>query len=84
MQEKDAGVDLAESRPQEETKSLICEEAHRVLQQYTLGVQHVSLKGLGVNPINRSTCGSHVHALGRRIVSVEGVRVVAVSPWLGT
>ena len=51
---------------------LICEEAQRVLQQYSLGVRRVPLDQLGVSPLNRSISGSHVHSLGRRILSVEG------------
>ena len=68
--DKDAGVDLAHHP--EEQKTLVCEQAHRVLQQYSLGVMRVPLKDLGVSPLNRPISGSHVHALGRRIVSVEG------------
>ena len=51
---------------------LICEEAHGVLQRYSLGVMRLTLKELGVSPLNRPISGSQVHSLGRRIVSVEG------------
>ena len=43
-----------------------------MLQQYSLGVRRVPLQELGVSPLNRSISGTHVHALGRRILSVEG------------
>ena len=63
----DAGGDLAGESPE-----LICEAATRVLQKYSLGVMRVPLEELGVSPLNRKISGTHVHALGRRIVSVEG------------
>ena len=67
MNREDAGGDLAEDRPE-----LICEAATRVLQKYSLGVMRVPLEELGVSPLNRKISGTHVHALGRRILSVEG------------
>ena len=51
---------------------LMCQEAHRILQQYSLGRMRVPLEELGVSPLNRAISGTHVHALGRRIMSVEG------------
>ena len=51
---------------------LLCEVAQQALQKYSLGVMRVPLKELGVSPLNRELSGSHVHGLGRRIVSVEG------------
>ena len=81
--DKGAGVDLAQPKPQAAPK-LVCEEAAVVLTQYSLGIQRVPLKGLGVSSINRDISGSHVHTLGRHILTVEGVRVVVVQTWLGT
>ena len=63
----DAGDDLAGNG-----QELICEAATRVLKKYSLGVMRVPLEELGVSPLNRKISGSHVHALGRRIYSVEG------------
>ena len=64
---EDAGGDLAG-----DNSELICEAATRVLQKYSLGVMRVPLEELGVSPLNRKISGTHVHALGRRIMSVEG------------
>ena len=64
---EDAGGDLAG-----DGSDLICEAATRVLQKYSLGVMRVPLEELGVSPLNRKISGTHVHTLGRRIVSVEG------------
>ena len=69
--DKGAGVDLAQPKPQAAPK-LVCEEAAVVLNQYSLGIQRVPLKGLGVSSINRDISGSHVHTLGRHILTVEG------------
>ena len=63
-----AGDDPSESKG----KTLVCEDAQRVLQRYSLGPMRVALKELGVSPLNRPISGTHVHALGRRIISVEG------------
>ena len=62
---------------------LLCEAAQRVLSDYSLGVMRVPFEDLGVSPVNRNLSGGHVHKLGRRIVSVDGVRAVEVSAWLG-
>ena len=64
---EDAGGDLAG-----DSSELICEAATRVLQKYSLGVMRVPLEELGVSPLNRKISGTHVHALGRCILSVEG------------
>ena len=69
--DKGAVDDIAPPKPPEQ-RTLVCEEGAKVLQQYSLGIQRVPLKGLGVSLINRDISGSHVHALGRRILSVEG------------
>ena len=54
-------------------EELLCEKATRVLKHYSLGLQQVPLEELGVSPVNRNLSGPHVHKLGRRIVSVEGL-----------
>ena len=51
---------------------LLCEVAQQALKQYSLGMHRIPLKELGVSPLNRDLSGTHVHELGRRIVSVEG------------
>jgi hypothetical protein len=66
-----AGVDPAQPPPQEE-RPLMCQQAQKVLQQYSLGVHRLPLDGVGVSPLNRHISGSHVHALGERILTVEG------------
>ena len=43
-----------------------------MLQKYSLGQSRVPLEELGVSPLNRPISGTHVHTLGRRIVSIEG------------
>jgi len=43
-----------------------------VLKKRSKGVKRVPLDQLGVSPLNRAISGKHVHALGRRILSVEG------------
>ena len=60
------------------SKLLLCEVAQQALHKYSLGVMRIPLKELGVSPLNRELSGSHVHGIGRRIVSVDGVRAVQV------
>ena len=55
-----------------QSKLLLCEVAQQALQKYSLGVQRIPLAELGVSPFNRELSGSHVHELGRRIMSIEG------------
>ena len=55
-----------------DTPAYICIGAAEVLKEYSLGVQRLPLDRVGVSPLNRPISGKHVHALGRRIVSVEG------------
>ena len=54
------------------SKLLLCEVAQQALKQYSLGMHRIPVKELGVSPLNRDLSGTHVHELGRRIVSVEG------------
>ena len=53
-------------------RPLLCEVAQRALKEYSLGIHRIPLKELGVSPFNRELSGSHVHDIGRRIISVEG------------
>ena len=55
-----------------DTPAYICLGAAEILKEYSLGVQRLPLDRVGVSPLNRPISGKHVHALGRRIVSVEG------------
>ena len=57
------------SETKESSTLLVCELAQQALSKYSLGVMRIPLQELGVSPLNRDVSGSHVHDLGRRIIS---------------
>ena len=70
---RQASSEEADKQPEpSQSKLLLCDVAQQTLQKYSLGVHRIPLEELGVSPFNRDLSGSHVHELGRRIMSIEG------------
>ena len=51
---------------------LVCVSGEEILTTFSLGIRQIVLGNLGISSFNRTISGKHVHALGRRIQSVEG------------
>ena len=51
---------------------LVCMSGEEILTTFSLGIRQIGLGDMGISSFNRPISGKHVHALGRRIQSVEG------------